>query len=92
MGLMVADNGVGLPNDEWETIFEPYYRSHQRPGQPDSVGIGLTVARQLARRMGGDLAYRVEGGHSLFELTLPAVPSPPLPPQSTVVVGAYVVG
>lgn len=68
--LQVRDNGSGLPRDEWDAIFEPYTRSHHREGQPASVGLGLTVSRILARKMGGDLTYRHEGGSSVFELTL----------------------
>lgn len=70
VAIRVRDNGTGLPRSEWESIFEPYTRSHHREGQPASVGLGLTVSRILARRMGGDLSYRHEGGLSVFELTL----------------------
>lgn len=69
--VRVCDNGVGLPEREWERIFEPYKRSHNAIGQPGSVGIGLTVSRKLARLMGGDLMYRFVGDRSMFELELP---------------------
>jgi signal transduction histidine kinase len=68
----VADNGSGVPAADRDRIFEPYQRAHDRPTQPGSVGLGLTVARQLAGLMGGDLTYRYEGGESIFELSLPA--------------------
>ena len=67
----VRDDGVGIPEAEWETIFDPYHRSHHRTGQPASVGLGLTVSRMLARRMDGDLTYRYADGTSVFELVLP---------------------
>lgn len=70
VAIRVSDDGSGLPPGEWESIFEPYTRSHHREGQPASVGLGLTVSRILARRMGGDLSYRHEGGKSVFELML----------------------
>lgn len=69
--LSVRDNGPGLPRSEWERIFEPYQRAHDRPTQPGSIGLGLTVSRQLARLMGGDLIYRSTESESIFELTLP---------------------
>jgi signal transduction histidine kinase len=72
VSVQVRDDGAGLPRGEWEEIFEPYYSAHQRRGQPESVGLGLTVSRMLARRMNGDLTYRYERGQSVFELTLPA--------------------
>ncbi len=69
--LRVSDNGPAIPEEERERIFEPYYRTRHREGQPASVGLGLTVSRQLARLMGGDLTYRFGDGASTFELTLP---------------------
>ncbi|MCB2223162.1 MAG: PAS domain-containing sensor histidine kinase [Actinobacteria bacterium] len=72
VALRVTDDGPGVPADQQDAIFEPYHRAHSRPGVPGSVGLGLTVSRQLARRMGGDLIYSREGGMTVFELTLPA--------------------
>lgn len=69
--IWVADDGEGVPEGEWERIFEPYYRAHSQDTQPAAVGIGLSVARQLARLMDGDLVYRREEGWSVFELRLP---------------------
>lgn len=72
--LTVRDDGQGLDPTVRERIFEPYQRAHDVPTQPSSIGLGLTVARQLARLMGGDLVYRSSDGGSVFELTLPAEP------------------
>lgn len=69
--LEVADDGPGVPEGEWEEIFEPYYRAHDSVSQPAAIGIGLSVALHLARLMGGDLTYRREEGWSVFRLTLP---------------------
>ena len=69
--LSVIDDGDGLPSDEWERIFGSDERAHTLPCTPGSVGIGLTISRELARLMGGELAYRYENGHSIFELSLP---------------------
>lgn len=76
--VSVADNGGGLPEEEWETIFASYYRSHRRAGQPDSVGLGLTVSRSLARAMGGELTYGWAPERSTFSLQLPAAARSPL--------------
>lgn len=72
--VAVADDGPGLPAGEWERIFEPYHRAHQSLGQPGSIGIGLTISRQLAELMGGTLDYRHDSGHSIFQLGLRAAP------------------
>ncbi|MGC2241328.1 MAG: HAMP domain-containing sensor histidine kinase, partial [Acidimicrobiia bacterium] len=71
----VSDNGPGLPTEEWEAIFEPYYRYHTEATQPGSVGLGLTVSRGLAHIMEGDLAYRHHDGESVFVLRLPLATS-----------------
>ncbi len=69
--LAVNDDGKGVPLDQQEAIFEPYHRAHIAQGVPGSVGLGLTVARQLALLMHGDLRYVRSGAVSTFELRLP---------------------
>ncbi|HKX73777.1 MAG TPA: GAF domain-containing sensor histidine kinase [Acidimicrobiia bacterium] len=72
--LRVIDDGPGLPPADWERIFEAYQRAHDHPTQPASIGLGLTVSRQLAQLMGGDLSYTQVDGKSCFELRLPRRP------------------
>lgn len=73
--IRVSDDGPGVPAPEVSLIFERYYRSAQSPTQPGSVGIGLSVSRQLAEMMGGTLEYATgDGGHG-FELCLPQATS-----------------
>lgn len=69
----VVDDGPGIPLNDREHLFEPYFHGAAAAGQPASIGLGLTVSRQLARLMGGDLVYSQEARGSLFELTLPGV-------------------
>jgi two-component system sensor histidine kinase MtrB len=69
--VTVSDDGVGVPPEDEETIFEPYRRAHDAPGVTASMGLGLTISRQLARLMGGDLVYRRADGVTVFELSLP---------------------
>lgn len=69
--VIVADNGPGVPTDDQEDIFEPYKRAHNAPGLTASMGLGLTISRQLARLMGGDLTYSRVDGESVFALALP---------------------
>lgn len=72
--VRVCDSGVGLEPDDQHRIFEPYMSIHDRTGTPASVGLGLSVARQLARLMDGDVRV-VPGDHTIFELILPREPS-----------------
>lgn len=69
--LAVKDNGDGVPVDKLDEIFAPFGKAHRDPGRTDSVGLGLTVSRNLARLMGGDLVYRRRHGWTSFELRLP---------------------
>ncbi|HEX6946073.1 MAG TPA: PAS domain-containing sensor histidine kinase [Acidimicrobiia bacterium] len=69
--LSVRDNGEPISTEEVERIFRPFQRG-SGPDVPTSVGLGLTVARKLARLMDGDLVYRREGGLTSFVLSLPA--------------------
>jgi PAS domain S-box-containing protein len=70
--LSISDDGPGISAGLEEKIFEPYARDHEPGSQPNSVGLGLTVSRHLARLMGGDLVY-ARGDRSTFTLTLPTV-------------------
>jgi signal transduction histidine kinase len=70
--LTVSDDGPGIDPAQWDSIFEPYHRAHEATTQPASIGLGLTVSRQLARLMGGDLVYEHGEDGSAFYLTLPA--------------------
>jgi signal transduction histidine kinase len=73
--LDVADDGAGLPSEESEKVFEAYYRVDQSSGtQPAALGIGLSVARHLARLMEGDVTYQRADGWSVFRLALPVAP------------------
>jgi signal transduction histidine kinase len=70
--LTVRDNGSEIPPAEQERIFLPYFSAHHPGSLPSSVGLGLTVSRQLADMMGGRLAYSFDGGWSTFTLELPS--------------------
>lgn len=72
VSLSVCDDGPGIPQERTEEIFEAYATTGRRTGMTAAIGLGLTVSRQLARLMGGDVVYRMEG-LSTFELTLPGV-------------------
>ena len=74
--LTVLDDGQGVLGMDEDRIFDPYYRSRSDVAVPDSVGLGLAVARQLARLMSGDLVYRRQDGWTRFELSLPLDPGP----------------
>lgn len=72
VSVTVSDNGAGIPLEEQDLIFAPFHIAHAAGSQPASVGLGLSVSRQLAELMGGTLSYSFRPGFSTFELRLPA--------------------
>jgi signal transduction histidine kinase len=79
--LAVEDHGAGVPAADRERVFERFTRLE--PGR--GLGLGLYIARQLARSQGGDLVVtdaRTAGG-ARFELRLPLrAPATPLAPPA----------
>lgn len=71
--LRVLDRGLGVPAGCEEKIFEQFFRAHDSLGSGiQGSGLGLTLARQIARAHGGDVGYRErEGGGSCFAVRLP---------------------
>jgi signal transduction histidine kinase len=74
----VLDRGAGVPPNCEEKIFEKFYRAHDSLSSGiQGSGLGLTLARQIARAHGGEVIYRPrEGGGSCFLLRLPLLFSP----------------
>ncbi len=74
VAIEVRDEGVGIPADEAERIFEPFHRVRSQPGAP-GVGLGLPLAREIARAHGGDIHLASEPGRgSVFRVDLPRAP------------------
>ena len=70
--LAIADNGIGIPAEYRERIFEVFARLHTDEEYP-GTGIGLSIARKAARLMGSEVALEsTEGVGSTFRLDLPA--------------------
>lgn len=71
--VRIRDHGPGVPEGERERIFEKFYRREAAKDRPPGSGLGLHIAREIARAHGGDLW--VEGAAGLgseFCLALPA--------------------
>ena len=77
--IKVMDRGLGVPHGCGEKIFEQFYRAHDSLSSGiQGSGLGLTLARQIARAHGGEVAYQSrDGGGSCFILRLPMLPANP---------------
>lgn len=73
--VKVLDRGMGVPAGCEEKIFEQFFRANDSLNSGiQGSGLGLTLARQVARAHGGDLTYQArERGGSCFALRLPLV-------------------
>ena len=73
--LHIDDRGPGVPPDQRERIFEPFYRLPGASEREGGVGLGLALVRQIAVRHGGSVACdNREGGGARFTLRLPKSP------------------
>jgi signal transduction histidine kinase len=74
MIVEVTDNGIGIPPDKLESVFEPFVQVDRSltSVDRDGVGLGLAISRDLARGMLGESTVEsVLGEGSRFILTLP---------------------
>ena len=69
--IEVRDSGGPIAESRAMTMFDPFEHADDGGRTPNSVGLGLAVARSLARMMRGDLVYIYDGSESNFRLTLP---------------------
>lgn len=70
--IVIQDSGIGISEDFLEHIFEPFEREKNTTySQVFGVGLGLTIAKNIANRMGGDIEVSsTEGEGSTFTVTL----------------------
>lgn len=71
--ICVRDTGIGIARERLREIFEPFVQLDRSLTRPvDGVGLGLSISRELARAMGGDLEVESEPAvGSTFILSLP---------------------
>ncbi|ACL62663.1 sensor histidine kinase [Methylobacterium nodulans] len=73
--IVVSDHGPGIPPEERERVFEPFYRPRGRAEATGGWGLGLALVRQIAERHGGRAACEDgEAGRSRFVIDLDRKP------------------
>ncbi|WP_457111581.1 ATP-binding protein [Marmoricola sp. URHA0025 HA25] len=70
--VRVSDNGIGIPEEEREQVFETFHRAHRQGYQ--GTGLGLAICRRIAERHGGSIVAEAgpRGVGSTFVVRLPA--------------------
>ncbi|MDX9747650.1 MAG: two-component regulator propeller domain-containing protein [Paludibacter sp.] len=73
INLSVEDNGSGIRKEEFERIFEPFYQIETTENYNNKgTGIGLSLSKSLAKKLGGNISVQSEFGKgSIFILELP---------------------
>ncbi|ASU38603.1 two-component sensor histidine kinase [Herbaspirillum sp. meg3] len=78
--ISVIDRGPGVPEDELQLIFEPFFRSTRTQKSTHGYGLGLTIARRIVEAHGGTIRAfnRIDGGLCV-NISLPYDSIDPLP-------------
>jgi PAS domain S-box-containing protein len=70
--IALADDGMGIPEDKQDRIFQPFHRAGQETGSIEGTGIGLAITKQLAELMAGSVGFcSTEGQGSEFWIDMP---------------------
>ncbi len=70
--FVIEDTGIGMSEDFLQTAFDPYTREENGPGYRPGFGLGLSICKQLADRMGGNITVVSKLGQgSCFTVVLP---------------------
>jgi two-component system heavy metal sensor histidine kinase CusS len=75
VAIAISDQGPGIDEAERGAVFEPFFRS-RGPRRSDGAGLGLGIAREIARAHGGELELARTAAGARFVVSLPALTAP----------------
>jgi two-component system, OmpR family, sensor kinase len=71
--VRVSDDGPGVTPEDWSRVFEPFFRSSEaRSSAREGSGLGLSIAREIARSHGGDVRIEQSERGAVFVIELPS--------------------
>jgi signal transduction histidine kinase len=65
--LKITDNGNGIPDEVAKELFEPFVTS-----KPEGMGLGLSVVKRAAERLGGEVGWRRDSDLTIFQFDVPS--------------------
>ncbi|KQY94865.1 histidine kinase [Paenibacillus sp. Root52] len=72
VSIEVADTGVGIPQELWATIFDPFVRGDAARSGTGGTGLGLAIAKRNTEKMGGHLTLSQRGRETtIFTIVIP---------------------
>lgn len=78
--VRVRDNGIGIPIDKRDKLFERYFRAHEGMSRVEGTGLGLSIVRETVELQGGHAwAEHPDEGGSIFAIGLPLRRAPGAP-------------
>ena len=69
--IRVRDNGLGVPDDKREHLFERFFRAHETITEVEGTGLGLSIVRDTAQSLGGRAWAEFPETGSVFAFSLP---------------------
>ena len=74
VSFKVADNGIGIPEEEIENIFDRFYRvdKARTSGEEGGFGLGLSIAKEIVLHHDGDISVKSSSSGSTFTIDIPS--------------------
>jgi signal transduction histidine kinase len=70
--ITISDSGPGIPDDDLERVFEPFYQANRRRFEQQGIGLGLPLAKGIIEMHGGSLELQSRVGQgTLVTVCLP---------------------